>query len=81
MTETEQSRALLGLTVQIVSAHVQNNNVPAPELPALIQNVYKALSQAGVEKAEPEKQAEAAATEAPVEGAAVPEVAPEEPAS
>jgi predicted transcriptional regulator len=61
MTETEQSRALLGLTVQIVSAHVQNNNVPAPELPALIQNVYKALSQAGVEKAEPEKQAAPAA--------------------
>jgi predicted transcriptional regulator len=61
MTETEQSRALLGLTAQIVSAHVQNNTVPAPELPALIQNVYKALSQAGVEKAEPEKPAAPAA--------------------
>jgi predicted transcriptional regulator len=61
MTETEQSRALLGLTVQIVSAHVQNNNVPAPELPALIQSVYKALSQAGVEKIEPEKAAAPAA--------------------
>jgi predicted transcriptional regulator len=57
MTDIEQSRALLGLTVQIVSAHVQNNSVPAPELPALIHQVYNALAQAGGEKIEVEKPA------------------------
>jgi predicted transcriptional regulator len=57
MTDNEQSRALLGLTVQIVSAHVQNNSVPAPELPALIHQVYNALAQAGGEKIEIEKPA------------------------
>ncbi len=54
MTDIEQNKALLGLTVQIVAAHVQNNTVPAQELPALIQQVYTALAQAGnvVEKPE-----------------------------
>jgi predicted transcriptional regulator len=47
MTDIEQNRALLGLTVQIVAAHVQNNTVAAQELPDLIQQVYAALSQAG----------------------------------
>jgi predicted transcriptional regulator len=57
MSDSEQSRALLGLTVQIVSAHVQNNSVPAPELPALIHQVYNALAQAGTTTVEPEKPA------------------------
>ena len=57
MTEIEQSRALLGLTVQIVSAHVQKNSVPAADLPVLIQQVYNALSQAGGAPAEAEKPA------------------------
>jgi predicted transcriptional regulator len=35
---------LLGLTAQIVSAHVGNNKVAAEELPALIQQVYLALN-------------------------------------
>jgi predicted transcriptional regulator len=38
---------LLGLTVQIVSAHVQKNQVPAGGLPALIEQVYAALNSAG----------------------------------
>ena len=35
---------VLGLTAQIVSAHVANNKVGADELPGLIQQVYFALS-------------------------------------
>ncbi len=48
------------LAAQIVSAHVSNNTVEAAALPALIQEVYKALSglKGGV--------SEAAATEKPV---------------
>jgi predicted transcriptional regulator len=57
MTDNEQSRALLGLTVQIVAAHVQNNSVAAPELPALIHQVYNALAHAGADKIEVEKPA------------------------
>lgn len=35
---------VLGLTAQIVSAHVGNNRVAPEELPGLIQQVYLALS-------------------------------------
>jgi predicted transcriptional regulator len=38
---------LLGLTAQIVSAHVGNNKVAADELPVLIQQVYQALNGSG----------------------------------
>jgi predicted transcriptional regulator len=43
----EDHRTLLGLTAQIVSAHVQKNAVPAQGLPALIEQVYAALNSAG----------------------------------
>jgi predicted transcriptional regulator len=38
---------VLGLTAQIVSAHVTKNAVPVEELPALIREVYKTLSTVG----------------------------------
>lgn len=38
---------VLGLTAQIVSAHVTKNPVPLEELPALIREVYKTLSSVG----------------------------------
>ena len=38
---------VLGLTAQIVSAHVTKNPVPVEELPALIREVYKTLSTVG----------------------------------
>jgi predicted transcriptional regulator len=46
MAESSSSSVLgvLGLTAQIVAAHVSNNKVTADELPALIQQVYHALS-------------------------------------
>ncbi len=39
-----QPLGILGLTAQIVSAHVGNNKVAAEELPVLIQQVYLALN-------------------------------------
>ena len=41
------SEDVLGLTAQIVSAHVTKNAVPVEELPALIREVYKTLSTVG----------------------------------
>ena len=38
---------ILGLTAQIVSAHVSKNRVGADALPSLIQSVYHSLSTAG----------------------------------
>ena len=55
--------------------------VVAEAAPAEAAPVVAEVVAEPVAAAEPEKQAEAAATEAPVEGAAVPEAAPEEPAS
>lgn len=50
---------LINLTADIVSAHVSHNNVPAAEVPALIQTIYAALEktsqpvEAEAPKAEP----------------------------
>jgi len=43
MTEAN-NETLLGLTADIVSSHVANNNVATNDLPALIANVYSALT-------------------------------------
>jgi predicted transcriptional regulator len=51
MAEQPVSMDVLGLTVQIVSAHVANNVVPNDELAGLIQLVYRTLS--GVGRAAP----------------------------
>lgn len=46
---------LIGLTADIVSAHVSHNSIPTAEVPALIRSVYEALGRAGQPeiKAEP----------------------------
>jgi predicted transcriptional regulator len=46
-----ESSDVLGLTAQIVSAHVSNNSVTPDALPSLIQEVYRTL--AGVDRATP----------------------------
>ncbi len=38
---------VLGLTTEIVSAHVANNTVAVSDLPALIEQVYKTLANVG----------------------------------
>jgi predicted transcriptional regulator len=47
MSSPDQNRTLLGLTAQIVAAHVSKNSVSAHELPPLIEHVYHALANAG----------------------------------
>ncbi len=48
MVDLPANQNVLGLTAQIVSAHVSNNSVTPDALPSLIQEVYRTL--AGVEK-------------------------------
>jgi predicted transcriptional regulator len=55
MVEAAPSSDVLGLTAQIVSAHVSNNPVTPDALPALIQEVYRSLSGVGKEPAQPDK--------------------------
>jgi len=55
MSDTGKDTHLLGLTAQIVSAHVANNPVQPESLPALIQSVFKTLASAGKEAPEPTK--------------------------
>jgi predicted transcriptional regulator len=42
--ESDKAETLITLTSDIVAAHVSNNSVSVDEVPALIQNVYGALS-------------------------------------
>lgn len=53
MTEAN-NETLLGLTADIVASHVANNNVATNDLPALISNVYSALT--GLNNSGPAKQ-------------------------
>ncbi len=55
MTENSSTQTMLGLTAQIVSAHVSNNAVSRDALPELITQVFNTLMSAGVEPVEPEK--------------------------
>jgi predicted transcriptional regulator len=50
---------VLGLTAQIVSAHVGHNAVAADALPGLIQEVYRALLNIGQQPAQAERPAPA----------------------
>jgi len=49
MTDSEEITDVLGLTAQIVSAHVSNNSVTPDSLPSLIQDVYRTLADMGRE--------------------------------
>lgn len=55
VTENTSQMDVLGLTAQIVSAHVSNNSVTTEALPALIQDVYRTLQNIGREPAQPDK--------------------------
>jgi predicted transcriptional regulator len=54
MVEQTPTADLLGLTAEIVAAHVSNNPVALGDLPNLIQDVYRTLSTVGRPVAEPE---------------------------
>ena len=53
--ESDIAETLITLTSDIVAAHVSNNSVSVDEVPALIQNVYGALSGLGTAPAVEEK--------------------------
>ena len=55
MVENSPGGDVLGLTAQIVSAHVSNNSVTIDALPSLIQDVYRTLAGVGREPVQPEK--------------------------
>jgi len=59
MVEHPAGANVLGLTAQIVSAHVSNNSVSPDALPSLIQEVYKTLAGVGKEPAQPDRPAPA----------------------
>ena len=47
MTEETEAVDLLGLTTEIVAAHVSNNTVTPEDLPQLIGQVYRSLASMG----------------------------------
>jgi predicted transcriptional regulator len=55
MTEISPGSDVLGLTAQIVSAHVSNNAVAPDALPSLIQDVYRSLAGVGKEPVHADK--------------------------
>jgi len=54
MLENDSAQDLLGLTAEIVSAHVSNNPVAMADLPGLIAQVHNALANLGKPAPEPE---------------------------
>jgi len=55
MTNKINVSELLELTTEIVSAHAGNNSIAPADLPQLIQDVYKTLSDVGSAAAVPER--------------------------
>jgi predicted transcriptional regulator len=55
MADASATPNVLGLTAQIVSAHVSNNPVSPDILPTLIQDVYRTLANVGREPPQPDK--------------------------
>ena len=49
MSDHNEQIDILGLTAQIVSAHIANNSVATESLPGLIQEIYKTLTSVGKE--------------------------------
>jgi len=55
MSDSPATADVLGLTAQIVAAHVSNNSVTPDALPTLIQDVYRTLAGVGKETPQPDK--------------------------
>ena len=60
--ETDMKETLITLTSDIVAAHVSNNSVTVDDVPALITNVYSALSGLGEGRTQSEAVPEPAVT-------------------
>lgn len=55
MADQNKPAELLPLVSDIVAAHLSNNTVPVAELPNLIREVYRALSNVGTDTAESQR--------------------------
>jgi predicted transcriptional regulator len=55
MADSALNPDVLGLTAQIVSAHVSNNSVTTETLPSLIHDVYRTLAGVGKDQVTPDK--------------------------
>ncbi len=55
MPEETPTTDVLGLTAQIIAAHVSNNAVSPDALPSLIEQVYRALSGVGKKPTQPDR--------------------------
>ena len=53
MDDSSSDAGLLGLTAQIVSAHVAHNSTATEALPGLIQSVFKTLAGVGTDETAP----------------------------
>jgi predicted transcriptional regulator len=53
MSESSSSNDLLGITAEIVAAHVSNNAVSMSDLPNLIRDVHRTVSSLGTAAAAP----------------------------
>lgn len=69
----EATTDLLGLTAEIVSAHISNNPVSTNDLPSLIQQVHAALSALGSASEPAVVQAEAKAPAVPIKKSVTPD--------
>ncbi|MDD3021491.1 MAG: MucR family transcriptional regulator [Alphaproteobacteria bacterium] len=49
MTDNNKHSELLSYTAEIVASHLSHNTVAGPEIPALIERIYKTLSTLGAE--------------------------------
>jgi len=73
MADQPVSLDLLGLTAQIVAAHVSNNSVARDSLPSLIQDVYSTLATIGHTAPPPSPPSDKLAPAVPVKRSVFPE--------
>lgn len=73
MAETTKNHDILALTTDIVSAHLSNNTVPAAEIPALIERIYKTLSGVGGDAAPSSVSAERPQPAVPIRKSVMPD--------
>ncbi|OFW97038.1 MAG: MucR family transcriptional regulator [Alphaproteobacteria bacterium RIFCSPHIGHO2_12_FULL_45_9] len=73
MAEQTKHTDLLSLTTEIVAAHLANNTVPAIEIPALIERVYKSLSGLGTDTPAPSNNSERPQPAVPIRKSVMPD--------
>lgn len=73
MPENAKHTDLLALTTEIVAAHLGNNSVPSPEIPAIIERVYKTLAGLGADPQTPVQSTERPQPAVPIRKSVMPD--------